>query len=67
MTLLVGTDEGLYRAEGVPFDRSELEKILDRVMVTAVETWEHTGGVFAANVNRIEAIRTAIDIIHHNH
>lgn len=49
MTLLIGTDEGLYRVEDVPFDRDELGKVLDCGMVTAVKTWEHTEGVFVAS------------------
>ena len=49
MALLIGTDEGLYRAEDVPFDRDELETVLDCGMVTAVKTWKHTEGVFVAS------------------
>ncbi len=49
MTLLIGTDEGLYRADTVPFDRDELELVLECGMVTAVSSWEHTEGVFVAS------------------
>ena len=48
MTLLIGTDDGLYRVDEVPFERGEAEAVLDCGVVTAVKSWEHTEGVFVA-------------------
>ncbi|UIO99944.1 sialidase [Halobaculum sp. CBA1158] len=49
MTLLIGTDDGLYRVADVPFDRDELEPVLECGVVTAVKSWDHTEGVFVAS------------------
>ncbi|ELZ44960.1 BNR repeat-containing glycosyl hydrolase [Halorubrum distributum JCM 9100] len=49
MTLLIGTDSGLYRADDVPFERDELDHVLDCGVVTAVKSWDHTEGVFVAS------------------
>ncbi len=49
MTLLIGTDDGLFRVETVPFDRDEPEQVLDCGVVTAVKSWRHTDGVFVAS------------------
>jgi len=48
MTLLIGTDEGLYRVAGLPFEQGDAEQVLDCGVVTAVRTFEHTPGVFVA-------------------
>ena len=49
MSLLIGTDNGLYRVDDVPFERGEAERVLDCGVVTAVRSWEHTDGVFVAS------------------
>ncbi|TKX51917.1 sialidase, partial [Halorubrum sp. SS7] len=49
MTLLIGTDSGLYRTDDVPFERDELDPVLDCGVVTAVKSWDHTEGVFVAS------------------
>ena len=49
MTLLIGTDSGLYRAGDVPFERDDLDPVLDCGVVTAVKSWDHTEGVFVAS------------------
>jgi hypothetical protein len=49
MALLIGTDAGLYRVEDVPFERDDVEKVLDCETVTAVETFDHAEGVFVAS------------------
>ena len=49
MSLLIGTDDGLYRVDDVPFERGEAERVLDCGVVTAVRSWEHTEGVFVAS------------------
>lgn len=49
MTLLIGSDRGLYRVESVPFDDDTLEQVLDCGMVFAIRTFEHTEGVFLAS------------------
>jgi len=49
MALLIGTDDGLYRVDDVPFDRDEARKVLDCEVVTAVETFDHAEGVFVAS------------------
>ena len=49
MALLIGTDDGLWRTEDVPFDRGGPEQVLDCGMVTAVRSFDHTEGVFMAS------------------
>ncbi|MFC6826945.1 WD40/YVTN/BNR-like repeat-containing protein [Halopelagius fulvigenes] len=49
MTLLIGTDEGLYRVDRIPFERGDAERILDCGVVTAVRTFDHVEGVFVAS------------------
>jgi len=49
MTLLIGTDDGLYRVAELPFERGDAEEVLDCGVVTAVKTWDHTEGVFVAS------------------
>jgi len=49
MTLLLGTDDGLYRVEDVPFERDDLELVLDCGVVTGVETSDHADGVYVAS------------------
>jgi len=49
MALLIGTDEGLYRTDSVPFDRDDVDQVLDCGMVTAVRTFPHADGVFLAS------------------
>jgi len=48
MALLIGTDEGLYRSEDVPFDPEEIELVLDCGMVTGIEAPDHTDSVFVS-------------------
>mgnify|MGYP000362663890 CR=1 FL=1 len=49
MALLIGTDEGLFRVAGIPFEQGEAEAVLDCGVVTAVRTFDHTDGVFLAS------------------
>jgi photosystem II stability/assembly factor-like uncharacterized protein len=49
MTLLIGTDDGLYRTESVPFERDEAEAVLDCGMVTMIKNPDHTDGVFISS------------------
>ena len=49
MTLLIGTDHGLYRAEEVPFEKEDTERVLDCGRVTQVEDLDHAEGVFIAS------------------
>jgi len=49
MVLLIGTDAGLYRANEIPFDRDDAERVLDCEVVTAVQTFDHTEGVFVTS------------------
>jgi len=49
MTLLIGTDDGLYRVGDLPFERGDADAVLDCGVVTAVKTWDHTEGVFVAS------------------
>jgi photosystem II stability/assembly factor-like uncharacterized protein len=49
MTLLIGTDTGLYRVDGLPFEKGEAEQVLDCGVVTAVRTFDHANGVYVAS------------------
>jgi photosystem II stability/assembly factor-like uncharacterized protein len=49
MTLLIGTDTGLYRVDGLPFGTGEAEQVLDCGVVTAVRTFDHADGVYVAS------------------
>lgn len=49
MPLLIGTDDGVYRAEAVPFDREEAEQVLECGMVTDLRTYEHDDRVYLAS------------------
>lgn len=49
MSLLVGTDQGLYRVEEIPFDREDAERVLDCEWVTGIETYDHTDDAFVAS------------------
>lgn len=49
MALLIGTDEGLYRVDQLPFEREEAELVLDCGWVTGVKMFEHTAGIFVAS------------------
>lgn len=51
MSLLIGTDNGLFRTDEIPFEEGKIEKVLDCEVVTAVESWDHTEGVFVASSN----------------
>ncbi|MFC6940610.1 sialidase [Salinirubellus sp. GCM10025818] len=51
MALLIGTDTGLYRVSGLPFEEGDAERVLDCGMVTAVETFEGHDGVFVASTD----------------
>jgi photosystem II stability/assembly factor-like uncharacterized protein len=48
MTLLIGTDTGLYRVHDLPFSKGDAEQVLDCGVVTAVRTFDHAAGVFVA-------------------
>lgn len=47
MALLIGTRDGLYRAESVPFD--DEERVLDAGHVPRIRTFEDVEGVFATS------------------
>ncbi|SFS68905.1 WD40/YVTN/BNR-like repeat-containing protein [Halostagnicola kamekurae] len=49
MSVLIGTDDGLFRVDGLPFDRGEPERVLECGVVTAVKSWDHAEGVFVAS------------------
>jgi photosystem II stability/assembly factor-like uncharacterized protein len=49
MTLLIGTDTGLYRVDGLPFEKGDAEQVLDCGVVTAVRTFDHAEGVYVAS------------------
>ena len=49
MSLLIGTDEGLYLVRALPFEREDAELVLDCGMVTGIETYEHTDDVFLSS------------------
>jgi len=49
MALLIGTDDGLYRVDDVPFEREEAERVLDCGMVTGLRTFDAFEGVFVAS------------------
>ncbi len=49
MAVLIGTDDGLYRVEDVPFEDDDPEQVLDCGVVTAARTFDHTEGVFVAS------------------
>lgn len=51
MTLLMGTNSGVFRVEGIPFDPGETERVLDCGRVTAVRRFEHLPGVFASSAS----------------
>ena len=51
MSLLIGTDDGLYRVADVPFEREEPEQVLDCGMVTAVKDFEDYDGVLVASTD----------------
>jgi photosystem II stability/assembly factor-like uncharacterized protein len=48
MTLLMGTDHGLYRADEIPFESDDTEQVLDCGRVTMMTHFEHADGVFIA-------------------
>jgi len=49
MALLIGTDDGLYRTEDVPFERGEPEQVLDCGMVTVARAFDGVEGVFVGS------------------
>ncbi|RQH02366.1 WD40/YVTN/BNR-like repeat-containing protein [Natrarchaeobius oligotrophus] len=49
MALLMGTDDGLYRAERLPFENGDAERVLDCGRVTQVEDLTHAEGVFVCS------------------
>ena len=49
MTLLIGTDTGLYRVDELPFEKRDVEQVLDCGMVTAVKTFDGHEDVFVAS------------------
>lgn len=48
MSLLIGTDDGLFRVDSVPFGRGDPEQVLDCGVVTAVKTFDAAEGVYVA-------------------
>ena len=48
MSLLIGTEDGCYLVEDVPFDRDEPEQVLDCGMVTAIEPAPDGDAVYLA-------------------
>lgn len=51
MALLIGTDEGLYRVEEIPFDSEDPKQVLNCGRVTAVKQFEHATGIFVASMD----------------
>jgi photosystem II stability/assembly factor-like uncharacterized protein len=49
MALLIGTDDGLYRAPETPFEKSDSERILECGRVTQVRDLEHADGLVVAS------------------
>ncbi|MCH8808057.1 MAG: hypothetical protein IH986_18475 [Planctomycetes bacterium] len=49
MSLLIGTDDGLYRVDELPFERGDPEQVLECDVVTAVKSWDHADGIFVAS------------------
>jgi hypothetical protein len=47
--LLVGTDDGLYRADSSPFESDDADRILDCGRVTQVADLDHANGVFGGH------------------
>jgi photosystem II stability/assembly factor-like uncharacterized protein len=57
MVLLVGTDSGVYRAEGRPFDRDDVERVLDCGWATSMRQFDHTDGVFVTSTTGVYRTR----------
>jgi len=51
MTVLIGTDSGLFRAEELPFGDGGAERVLDCGRVTGVRAFACTRGVYAASTS----------------
>lgn len=49
MSLLIGTDEGLYRIDDIPFEMGDAEEVLDCGMVTDIRQFPGHQGVFATS------------------
>lgn len=49
MTVAIGTDAGVFRVEGIPFERSGVERVLDCGSVTDVREFAGASGAFAAS------------------
>lgn len=49
MTLLIGTDQGVYRVEDIPFGLGEEEAVLDCGRVTSIRRFDHASGVFVTS------------------
>ena len=49
MGLLIGTDDGLFRVDAVPFEKDDAEKVLDCGMVTAVDRFPGFDGIYVAS------------------
>ena len=49
MTLLIGTDDGLYRVDELPFEKGDAARVLDCGVVTAVRTFDGWDGAFVAS------------------
>ncbi|WP_436348598.1 WD40/YVTN/BNR-like repeat-containing protein [Natronorubrum sp. FCH18a] len=49
MAVLIGTDDGLYRPEAIPFEPDDPPRVLDCGVVTAVRTFDHADDVFVAS------------------
>lgn len=48
MTLLMGTDAGVYRADELPFNSHDLEQVLECGRVRGIRWFDHTEGIFVA-------------------
>ncbi|MCD2201722.1 sialidase [Halobacterium sp. KA-4] len=49
MPLLIGTDDGLYRADEIPFEKGDADRVLDCGRVTQVDDLDHADGVFVCS------------------
>ena len=49
MSLLIGTDDGVYRVDDVPFEVDDAERTLDCGMVTELRTPDHADAVYVGS------------------
>lgn len=51
MTILIGTESGVFRVEELPFDQGDEEYVLESGHVTGVRAFDCTDGVFATSAS----------------